>query len=235
MLVNISAQLAAGVGSVAESLVVVANDSLRNEGGKVVGVAPAHTLDGEGDVGGGHGVVADTDLGTDEVGGLLGEEVRAVVVALGGEVGKVLLGHLDELLVGNAASASEDHAVGGVVVLDVVGKLGAGKVSDVLAGAEDGATQGLVLVCGGVEVIENNLLNLLLDLLRLAQNNIAFPLDGRLLELGVLKNILQDIDALGDVLVQGLGEIDGVLALAAVLVGRGWARSRGPDEPRYRR
>ena len=71
-----------------------------------------------------------------------------------------------------------------------------------------------------MEVIENNLLNLLLDLLRLAQDDIAFPLDGRLLELGVLKNILQDIDALGDVLVQGLSEVDGVLALAAVLVAR---------------
>lgn len=231
VLVDVCAQLAAGVGRVAEGLVVVADDGLRDESGKIVGVTPAHTLDGEGDVGRGHGVVADADLGADEVGRLLGQEVCAVVRALGGQVGEVLVGHLDQLVVGNAAGADEDHAVGRVVVLDVVGELGARQVADVLARAEDGAAQGLVLVGRGVEVVKHNLLNLLLDLLRLAQDDIAFPLNGRLLELGVLQNVLQDVDALGDVLVQGLGEVDGVFALAGVLVG-GRRRGRGPGAGR---
>lgn len=233
VLVDVGAQLAAGVGRVPEGLVVVADDGLRDESGKVVGVAPAHTLDGEGDVGRGHGVVADADLGADKVGRLLGQEVCAVVGALGGQVGKVLVGHLDQLVVGHAAGADEHHAVGRVVVLDVVGELGARQVADVLAGAEDGAAQGLVLVGSGVEVVKHNLLDLLLDLLRLAQDDIAFALNGRLLELGVLQNVLQDVDALGDVLVQGLGEVDGVFALAGVLVGgRGRGRGRGPGAGR---
>ena len=213
MLVNEAAELAALVGSVAESLVVVANDSLGNEGSEVVVVGPADTLNGDSNVGGGDGVVADTDIGTDEVGLLLGEDGSA---ALGGgsrELGEVLVGHLDELLVGNATGANENHAVGGVVVLDVVHELGTGDVTDVLTGAEDGAAEGLVLVGGSVEVVENNLLELLLNLLRLAKDDVALALDGGLLELGVLENILENVDALGDVLVESLGEVDSVLAL----------------------
>lgn len=210
---NEAAELAALVGSVAESLVVVANDSLGNEGSEVVVVGPADTLNGDSNVGGGDGVVADTDIGTDEVGLLLGEDGSA---ALGGgsrELGEVLVGHLDELLVGNATGANENHAVGGVVVLDVVHELGTGDVTDVLTGAEDGAAEGLVLVGGSVEVVENNLLELLLNLLRLAKDDVALALDGGLLELGVLENILENVDALGDVLVESLGEVDSVLAL----------------------
>jgi len=71
----------------------------------------------------------------------------------------------------------------------------------------------LLLEGGGVKVVENNLLELLLNLLGLAEDHIALTLDGGLLELGVLENVLEDIDALGNVLVQGLGEVDGVLAL----------------------
>lgn len=210
---NEAAELAALVGSVAKSLVVVANDGLGNEGSEVVVVGPADTLNGDSNVGGGDGVVADTDIGTDEVGPLLGEDGSA---ALGGgsrELGEVLVGHLDEPLVGNATGANENHAVGGVVVLDVVHELGTGDVTDVLTGAEDGAAEGLVLVGGSVKVVENNLLELLLNLLRLAENDVALALDGGLLELGVLENILENVDALGDVLVEGLGEVDSVLAL----------------------
>jgi hypothetical protein len=116
-------------------------------------------------------------------------------------------------LVRDTAGTDKDHAVGRVVVLDVVDELGPGNVADVLAGSEDGAAQGLVLVGGGMEVVEDNLLELLLDFLGLAQDHVALALDGGLLELRVLENVLQDIDALGDVLVEGLGEVDGVLAL----------------------
>jgi hypothetical protein len=115
--------------------------------------------------------------------------------------------------VGNATGSGENHAVGGVVVLDVVDELGAGNVTDVLAGAEDGAAKGLVLEGSGVQVVEDNLLNLLLDLLGLSENDVALALDGGLLELGVLQNIGQDVDGLGNIGVEGLGKVDGVLAL----------------------
>jgi hypothetical protein len=90
----------------------------------------------------------------------------------------VLIGHLHQFLVGNATSANKNHAVGGVVVLDVVGELGPGDVTDVLARAENGTAQRLVLEGGGVKMVENNLLELLLNLLGLPQNNIPLALNG---------------------------------------------------------
>lgn len=208
-----TAELAALVRSVAKSLVVVANDGLGDESSEVVVVGPADTLNGNSNVGGGDGIVADADIRADEVGLLLGEDGSAALGGGSGELGEVLVGHLDELLVGDATGANENHAVGGVVVLDVVHELGAGDVTDVLTGAEDGTAEGLVLVGGSVEVVENNLLELLLNLLGLAEDDVALALDGGLLELGVLENILENVDALGDVLVESLGEVDSVLAL----------------------
>lgn len=68
-----------------------------------------------------------------------------------------------------------------------------------------------------MQVVEDDLLELLLYLLRLAQDNVTFPLDSGLLELRVLKDVLQDVDAPRDVLIEGLGEVDGVLTLLAEL------------------
>jgi hypothetical protein len=115
--------------------------------------------------------------------------------------------------VGDATRVDEDHAVSSVVVLDVVGKLGAGDIADVLAGAEDGAAKGLVLESSSVKVVENNLLDLLLDLLGLAEDDVALTLDGGRLELGVLENVGDNVDALGNVGVESLSEVDGVLTL----------------------
>lgn len=187
--VDETAKLAALVRSVAHGLVVVADNSLGNEGSEVVIRAPANTLNSQGNVGSAHGIVTDTDIGTDEVGLLLGQEVGLVLGALAGETREVLLGQLNQLLVGDTTSANEDHAVGSVVVLDVAGELGSGDIADVLARAKDGSAQGLVLESSGVQVVENDLLNLLLNLLGLAKDDIALALDGRLLELRVLQNI----------------------------------------------
>jgi hypothetical protein len=164
-------------------------------------------------VSGGHGVVANTNVGADEGSLLLGQEVGVVLRPGGRETGEVLLSKFNQLLVGDATSTNQDHAVGSVVVLDVAGELGSGDVLDVLAGAEDGAAEGLVLEGSRVQVVEDDLLDLLLNLLRLAQDNVTLSLDGGLLELGVLQDVGEDIDALGDVRVESLGEVDGVLAL----------------------
>lgn len=213
MLVDPAAELAALVGSLTNSLVIVADDSLGDEGSEVVLRVPADTLNGQSDVGSGHGIITDTDIGTHKVSLLLGEQVGAVLGAAGGEAAEVLLSELDELLVGDAAGTDKDHSVSSVVVLDVVDELGSGDVADVLAGAEDGAAKRLVLEGSGVEVVKDNLLDLLLNLLGLSEDNVALALNGGLLEQGVLENIGEDVDALGDVRVEGLGEVDGVLAL----------------------
>jgi len=202
VLVDEAAELAASVLSIAHGLVVVANDGLGDQSGEVVLITPANTLDSNGDVGGRDGVIADPDIGADEVGLLLGEEVGTGLGGLRGEAGEVLVGHLNELVVGDAAGTDENHAVGCVVGLDVVGELGPGDVADVLAGSKDGAAQRLVLESGGVQVVEDDLLELLLDLLRLSQDNVALALDGRLLELRVLEDIGEDVDALWRILIQ---------------------------------
>jgi hypothetical protein len=213
VLVDPAAELAALVGSLANSLVVVADNSLSNESSEVIIGVPADTLNGEGDVGSRHGIISDTDIRAHEVSLLLGAEVGTGLGTAGGETGKVLLSKLNELLVGDTTGSNENHAVSSVVVLDVVGKLGSGDVADVLARAENGAAKGLVLESSSVEVIENNLLDLLLNLLGLAEDNVALTLDGGLLELGVLENIGENVDALRNIRVESLGEVDGVLAL----------------------
>jgi hypothetical protein len=76
-------------------------------------------------------------------------------------------------------------------------------------------------------VVKYDLLNLLLNLLRLSENDVALTLNGRLLELGVLENIGQNIDGLGDIGVEGLGEVNGVFTLRMVLV----IKSFFPDAP----
>lgn len=213
MLVDVAAKLAALVRSIAHSLVIVSNDSLGNESSEVVGRIPAHTFDSESDVGSRHVVVTNTDIRTNEIGLLLRKLVGVGGRATGGKASEMLFGQLDQLFVGNATGTDKNHAVSSVVVLDIVDELGSGDIADVLARAKDGATQRLVLESSGVKVVENDLLDLLLNLLRLSKNNITLALNGRLLELRVLENIGQNIDTLRNVGVEGLGEIDGVFAL----------------------
>jgi hypothetical protein len=62
-------------------------------------------------------------------------------------------------------------------------------------------------------VVENNLLELLVNLLLFAENDITLALNGLGLELRVLENVGEDVDGGGDVIVEGLGVVDGVFAL----------------------
>lgn len=186
VLVDEGAELAAEVGRVAHGAVPVTDNGLSDQGGEVVVVLPANTLNGDGDVGGGDGVVTDTDLRTNKVGLLLlgvGNGLGGRSWGGHGDVAEVLLGELDELLVRNTTRADEDHAVSGIVGLDVVGQVIAADGLDVLLGAEDGATKGLVHEGGGVQVVEDNLLELLVNLLLLAKNDVALALNGLGLEL----------------------------------------------------
>lgn len=85
VLVDEAAELATLVGSVAHSLVVVANDGLGDQSGEVVLRVPADTLNSKGNVGSAHGVVTDTDVRADEVSLLLGKNVGLVLDALAGD------------------------------------------------------------------------------------------------------------------------------------------------------
>jgi hypothetical protein len=218
VLVQDSRQLAAQVGGVAHGTVVVSNDGLGDKGGEVVRVLPANTLNGNSDVGGGDGVVTHADLRADEVGllGVGGAEGQRAAGRL--EAGEVLLGQLDELLVGDSSSTDKDHAVSLVVGRDVVLKVLLLDRQDVLPGAKDGAAEGLALERGSVQVVEDNLLELLVDLLLLPKDDVALALNGGLLELGVLKDIGKDLNRLSDVILERLGVVDRVLALDTPLM-----------------
>lgn len=210
------AELAAEIRRVAHGAVPVSDDSLCNEGSEVVIVLPADTLDGDGDVSSRHGVVPNPDLRTNEVGLLFLSLCRGlgrVVRGFRGKVRKVLLGEVDKLLVGNTASSHENHAVGSVISLDVVLQVGTLKALDVLLGAEDCPSERLALESGGVEVVEDDFLELLVDLLLLPENDVALALNSLGLELRVLENIGEDVDRGGYIGVEGLGVVDGVLAL----------------------
>lgn len=113
----------------------------------------------------------------------------------------------------NTTRSDKDHAVSSVVGLDVVGQVVAGDGLDVLLGAKDGAAEGLALESGGVKVVKDDFLELLVNLLLLAENNIALALNGRSLELGVLEDIGENVDRVGNIGVEGLGVVDGVFSL----------------------
>lgn len=63
-----------------------------------------------------------------------------------------------------------------------------------------------------MEMIKQDLLVLLVHLLLLAQNDIAFALDGAAFELRVLEDVGDDVDGLRDVLAEALGVVDRLLA-----------------------
>jgi hypothetical protein len=70
-------------------------------------------------------------------------------------------------------------------------------------------------------VVEDNLLELLVHLFLFAEDDITLALNGLGLELGVLEDIGENVDGGGDVVVEGLGVVDGVLALSLSMSGPG--------------
>lgn len=216
LVVDEGAELAAEVRRVTHGAVPVTNDGLGHKASEVVIVLPAHTLNSEGNVGGGESVIPESDFGPDELGGALllkGKSLGGRGRGLAGEATEVLLSQSDELVVGDTTSTNQDHAVRGVVGLDVVGQVIPRDSLDVLLGTKDGTTEGLALECGGMEVVENNLLQLLVNLLLLAQDHISLALNGTGLQLGVLKDVCEDVDGPGNVVVERLGVVDGVFPL----------------------
>lgn len=219
-MVDEGAELAAKVRGVAHGTVPVTDDGLSDKSSEVVVILPANTLDSKGNVGGGNGVVTDSHLRANELGGALllsGDSRGGGGVRLAGEATEVLLSEADELVVRDTTGTNENHAVSGVVGLDVVDQVITLDALDVLLGSKDGAAERLVLVSSSVQVVENDLLELLVDLLLLTQDHVSLPLDSGRLELGVLKDIGKDVNGLGDVGVEGLGVVDSVFALSRTI------------------
>jgi len=123
----------------------------------------------------------------------------------------------------DTAGTDEDHAVSGVVGLDVVDEVLSLDALDVLGGAEDGAAEWLSLESGGVEVVEDNFLELLVNLLGLSEDNVTLALNGGLLELGVLEDVGKDVDGCWNIGIECLCVIYSVLALECVSSALHWS------------
>ena len=221
VLADVGAELASKEGRLAHSTIPVTDDGLGDKSSEVIIVLPADTLDGKGNVGRGDGVITKADFRADELRGTLllgGQGLGSGGRGLAREAAEVLLGQADKLLVGNATSANQDHAVSGVVGFNVIGQIVTGDGLNVLLGAKDGATKRLALEGGGMKVVKDNLLELLVNLLLLAQDHITLALDGGGLQLGVLKNIGENINRFGDIGVEGFCVVDSVFALWFLLV-----------------
>jgi hypothetical protein len=134
-------QLGRQQGGGAQRAVPVAHDRGEDVHGPVVGVLVRDALDGDRDVAVLPGVVTDADLGADERRLLPG--LAAERLARGRELGKVLLGELDELVVVDRAGAGKDHLVGVQVLCPVLEEVVPVDGLDVLVGAEDVVTEGL--------------------------------------------------------------------------------------------
>lgn len=61
-------------------------------------------------------------------------------------------------------------------------------------------------------MVKDDLLHLLVNLLLLAEDDITLALNGSVIQGGVLENVREDLNGLGDIGLEGLGVVDGLLA-----------------------
>jgi len=219
VLVNKRAELAPQIRRTPHCAVPIPDDGLSDERSEVIGILPADALDGNGNVRGWQRVISNADFGADEVwlrflgrgdgGCLLGWRCIR-------EVSKVLLCEFDKLLVRHAARTDKYHPIGSIVGLDVVYQVIALDALDILRWTQNRAAERLALKGRGMQVVKDNFLKLLIHLFLLPKDDVAFAFDGLRVELGVLEDIGKDVDGLRDIGVEGLGIVDGILALQIV-------------------
>lgn len=154
-----------------------------------------------------HAVVADSLVGTGEQRALRLELTRASL-----EATEVLVSQLHQLVVVNSTSSSDDETIGSVVGLGVVQQVLASQVLDVLVRAQDGAAQTSAHEGSAVKLVKDDLLVLLADLDSLTKDHITLSVDSGFVQKRVLKDISQDLDGLGDVVLEHTSEVDSLLA-----------------------
>ena len=225
---NLLAHLGGNVLTQAGGAVVGTEHGLHDHEGEGVLGGPAGTLEGQGDVGGVVGIESDANVNAGEDGGIVGG-INGTGGG-GGKLAKMGRGQVAKLGVVDGTGTSDDHAGGGVVGVDVVAEVGLGEAADVLLGAEDGAPETGALEGGGVEVVQNELLLLLVDLGHFPKDDVALPLDGGLLELGVEEDVGEDLNGLTNILLEDLGEVDSLLTGGvgvAVVIESEWRDEEG--------
>ena len=119
-------KLAAKVGGVAHRSVPITDDCLRDQGGKIIVVFPAHTFNCDGNVCCWASVVSHSDLGTDEVRCLLlSGSTRGSCSGwwFHRDVGEVLLRKFHQLLVRYTTSADQDHTISSIIFRDIADQI----------------------------------------------------------------------------------------------------------------
>lgn len=129
----------------------------------------------------------------------------------GWQAAKCLTSLTTELLVVDGSGASNHHTRGSVVGVDVVTQIVLGQGSNILLWSKNGAAQASSLEGGGVQVVKDKFLLLLVDLGHLSQNHITFSLNGTILELRVEQNVGENLKSSANILLEDLGKVDSLL------------------------
>ena len=77
----------------------------------------------------------------------------------------------------DSTSTCQDHAGALVMGFDVVNEVIAADAFDILGGTQNSSAERSSLVCNGVQVIENNLLEVHFNLLHFTENDTTFTFD----------------------------------------------------------
>jgi hypothetical protein len=123
----------------------------------------------------------------------------------------MLVGKVAQRSVLNGTSSSNDHAWGGVVILNVGFQVTAGQGSDVLLGAQNSPSQTCSLKGSRMKVIQDQFLLLLVDFGHFSQDHVAFALNGGLFQLAIEKNIGKDLNGTANVVLEDFGKVNRLL------------------------
>lgn len=124
-----------------------------------------------------------------------------------------MLSEIDKLLVRNTAGTNEDHSISGIVGSDIVDEVLTLDALDVFLWSKDGSAKGLALISSGVQMIEYNFLQLLVDFLLLPENHISLAFNSRWFEFRVSEDIREDVDSLWNVGIERLCVVNSIFSL----------------------
>lgn len=202
-----------GIEVVASVLVssVLSEDSLVEEEGVVVGVGPAGGLEEGSDVDVGHFVVSD---GHDRRGeeGLLGVSGSEASRGVSGELSEILVDELGELLVLDVSGSDDNDVLSDVVIsvelLDHV------LIDDanVLSDTENGLSHHVVSETIEVDVLDESLHLVLGGLDALSVDGLSLGLDLVGVVEGVAEHVSEDLDGLGNVVLEDGHGVRGVFS-----------------------
>lgn len=130
----------------------------------------------------------------------------------GRQVGEVLRHEIDHADVFEIAGSGDDEVLRRVVRLHVAAQRVRPDGADDLLGAEGGPAHRLVGIGGELEMVEHDIVRRVVRLADLLQDDAALALEFRRIEGGMAEDVADDVDTEGEILLQQLDVIGGLLA-----------------------